>query len=144
MMSLNFAASRGSPGVVPQELGFGLARALGLEEATGALVVRVLPDGPADRAGILLKTLTPEFQASPGVEGRHGVVVAGVVPGTAAARTSLQPGDLTRELDRQPVASVEEFSRLARILEKGETALLFVQRGREKFFESIDVAGTRY
>ena len=43
---------RGWLGIVIQDLDRNLARSLGLDTPTGAIVARVLVDGPADQGGI--------------------------------------------------------------------------------------------
>lgn len=43
---------RGQLGVIIQEVSYDLAKAFGLERAHGALVVRIIPDGPASKAGL--------------------------------------------------------------------------------------------
>lgn len=215
-MIISFSVPTGYLGLVTQDLGLGLARALRLPNDSGALVVRVLPDGPADRAGVIrgdvitavngepipdrpalrrlvaqarpgseavlalnregrqfaltavvtrrpfgiarkprpesgadappgstlglvLKNLTPDLARELDLNGHCGVVVIRTLQGSPAASAGLRPGDLLRELNRNPVETVEEFARLAAGLGDDETALLFVQRGNDSFFTVFQV-----
>src|SRR5690606_20186392 len=54
--------------------------------------------------GIEVQPLTPELAESFGLEGRPGVVVAGLYRGGPAQRAGLQPGDLILSIDGQPAS----------------------------------------
>jgi serine protease Do len=75
--------------------------------------------------GVSVETLTPELTREYGVQGNtHGVLVRGVDSDSAAAQAGLQTGDVILEVNRHPVASVEEMNRYMK--ESGNTTLLFV------------------
>ncbi len=61
----NGTVSRGWLGVVIQELDRGLAESFGLEKPEGALVVRVMPDSPASKAGFEVGDVILEFNGEP-------------------------------------------------------------------------------
>ena len=68
----------------------------------------------------------------PRFQGTSGVLVTGVRPGSAAARTGLTQNDIIMAVNRQEVASVAELT--AALEQAGETAALRVQReGRQLF-----------
>jgi serine protease Do len=56
---------RGFIGVVPQDIDPGLARALNLESVTGALLVEVAPEGPAEQAGLHRGDVVLQFANKP-------------------------------------------------------------------------------
>lgn len=43
---------RGQLGVIIQEVSYGLAQSFGLDKASGALIAKILPGSPAERAGL--------------------------------------------------------------------------------------------
>lgn len=72
------------------------------------------PKGGVIWRGLRVTALTPELarQYQWGPQQLGGVVVIDVEENSPAQRAGLQVGDLILELDRQPVASVEEFQKL--------------------------------
>jgi len=56
---------RGSLGVQTQDLDARLARALGLEEGRGAVITQVVPDSPADKAGLLAGDVVVKLDGKP-------------------------------------------------------------------------------
>ena len=70
---------------------------------------------------------------APGVE---GVVITQVQPNTDAA-AKLQVGDVIQEINQQPIASVEEYEKVARTLRSDDKALLYIIRGRTRAFVVI-------
>ena len=73
------------------------------------------------------------------VKGQSGAVVADVRPGSAAENAGLQQGDLIQEMDRQPVRSADDLTRIVRGLKSGTTAALVVRRQTQTFFVPIEV-----
>jgi serine protease Do len=63
-----------------------------------------------------------------------GVVVTGIDPSSPKADSGLQKGDVIQEVNHQPVHNVAEFEQAMRKLEKGEGALLLVNRGGATLF----------
>jgi serine protease Do len=73
------------------------------------------------------------------LEGRQGVIVMDVKPGSFAADLMVQRGDVILSLNRKPVASVEDFNRLQGQLKSGQDVLLLIarrnmQRGFSTYF----------
>lgn len=92
--------------------------------------------------GIEVAELTTErmrqFQVD--YEGEEGVLVVGVDEGSTAARKDVQPGDLIRSVNRQPVPSVSEFNQVMDNIERDRPALFRMKRGRTSFFLAIPVS----
>ncbi len=88
--------------------------------------------GPLD--GLALQELTPELRNRLRLDSQvtDGVVVAGVEPGSPAARAGLRPGDVILEVDRQPVTSVKRFGQLWRDV-KGKALLLVHRQGATNY-----------
>jgi len=69
--------------------------------------------GEAPKLGLSLQTLTPELASSLGLPpGAQGAAITGVAPGSAAARAGLRPGEVILDMDRRPVTSADDVSRL--------------------------------
>jgi serine protease Do len=66
----------------------------------------------------------------------QGVIVAAIEPGAPAARV-LQPGDVIEEINRQPVASVADFQKIAQAIPAGDRLMLFICRGKVRSFVVI-------
>jgi serine protease Do len=67
----------------------------------------------APKLGLSLQTLTPEIASSLGLPpGARGVAIADVAGSSPAARAGLVPGDVILDVDRRPVTSADEASRL--------------------------------
>lgn len=76
--------------------------------------------------GFSVTNLTPGLARQIGVPPQtRGVVVTNVEPGSTAEEAGLQRGDVIQEVNRQPVASVEEFRRAS----ASGSGLLLVNRG---------------
>jgi serine protease Do len=91
------------------------------------------PPPPPDHEegfGVAWLGLTPEIARELRHEGTQGVVVARVLPGSAADRAGLSQGDIVVEADRNAVGSPAEVERA---LADGH-ALLRVARGSHTFF----------
>jgi serine protease Do len=56
------------------------------------------------------------------------VVVTNVEPESGAEKAGLAPGDLIREVNRNPVKSVKDFEKLSPAVKKGENVLTLIKR----------------
>src|SRR5881628_1172044 len=94
-----------------------------------AVAERPTAEGNAQPSlGLALQTLTPELARRLHLRVHAGVVVRGVEEDSPAANAGLQPGDVIAEIDRQPVASVDELERAIARRPPGSPALLLVHR----------------
>jgi len=65
---------------------------------------------------------------------QRGVVVTDVAPDSPAERAGLQPGDVIKEINRQTVDTVEDFSTAVAAARDQATLLLLVQRQNQQTF----------
>jgi Do/DeqQ family serine protease len=90
----------------------------------------------ATSRGLELAELTPDIARRIGYQGQSGVVVANVVPGSAADRAGLLRGDVIEEINRKPVSSLRQVEETF----GAGKSLLKVQRQGGTFFAAIESA----
>ena len=88
-----------------------------------------LPEKPAEW-GMTVEDITPELAQQLGLNpGEKGVVVSSVEPGSPAAEAGLQPGDVVKEVNRQPIQNTNGYSMVLEKVKEGENVLLLIKRG---------------
>ena len=93
---------------------------------------------PGDMLGVRVQTLTPDLAQRARVdEQTKGVVVMDVAPDSPAATAELEPGDVIVEVNRQEIASVDQYKKAIARLKKGGTALLRVRRGASASYVTV-------
>jgi len=91
-------------------------------------------------AGVAVQDLDHETVKELGIKGKtQGVVVTSVEPDSGADKAGLMPGDVIREINRQPVKSVKEFEKLSSAVKKGENVLMLINRRGASLFLSAKV-----
>jgi S1-C subfamily serine protease len=85
------------------------------------------PRGDARSFGASLGTV-PDYAG----DGRAGVLLAGVRPGSAAEKGGLQRGDLLVELAGKPVGDINDLMYVLQRAKPGETATAVVERDGKK------------
>jgi serine protease Do len=83
--------------------------------------------------------LTEELAQRYEIKDKTGVVVIDVEAGSLAEKEGIQIGDVVREVNRQPVRSVRDFNRVVEVIKTGDTVLLRLIRGENKFFVALKV-----
>ena len=78
--------------------------------------------------GLSLRNIAPEDRRRIGLDGKTGVIVAAVVPGSPAANAGIQPGDVILEVNRTPVSSVYGVKAEAAEVKGDKPLLLLVRR----------------
>jgi len=91
-------------------------------------------------AGAAVQDLDKDTAKELGVKGKaQGVVVTAVEPDSGAERAGLMPGDVIREINRQPVKSVKEFEKVSSAVKKGDNILILINRRGNALFLSAKV-----
>lgn len=93
--------------------------------------------------GIFVQDLTGELAGALGVEVKGGALVAEVVPGSAAARAGIEPGDVIVSVAELPVASAQDFHNIEGQLPVGQRAELEYLRDSRARSASLDVEALR-
>ena len=91
-------------------------------------------------AGVAVQNLDSDTAKELGLKGKtQGVVVTSVEPESGADKAGLMPGDVIREINRQPVKSVKEFEQVSSAVKKGENVLILINRRGASLFLSAKV-----
>ena len=86
------------------------------------------------RLGLQLQGMTGEIAEQLGYTGEGGVVVSGVEPGSQAARAGIERGCVITEVNRSPVASLQDLKEAMENAKTKETVLLNVEKnGRSRY-----------
>lgn len=87
-----------------------------------------------EKLGLSLQSLEPDMAARLGYdEAEKGVLVTGVESGSKADKAGVQQGDLVKEINRKPVAGMEEFRKQLNKVKKGDPIMLLLKRGQSGF-----------
>jgi serine protease Do len=98
---------------------------------------------PKNTLGIEVGNLTPEIAQQLGYTQDQGVVITRIDPSSIAALTGLKKGALILSVNRQKIASVEEFNRALAQAPKDRPVLLQVKQGDLYLFLSLQTQGMR-
>ena len=91
-------------------------------------------------AGVAVQDLDRDTAKELGIKGKaQGVVVTSVEPESGAEKAGLMPGDVIREINRQPVKSVKEFEKVSSAVKKGDNVLILINRRGASLFLSAKV-----
>ncbi len=84
--------------------------------------------------GLSVQNLTVDLAEKLGHTSDEGVLIAGVAPGSVAAKAGLSKGDLILEVENQPIHSVAEFkSAVERALGEDKVLLLIKHEGQARY-----------
>ncbi len=93
--------------------------------------------------GVTVRKVTPEMADRLDMPAGKGVIVQDVKPNSFAEDINLGRGDIILEINKQPVNSEEEFSRIESNLKSGQDVVFLVrQRGSSRQDGTIFLAGT--
>jgi serine protease Do len=91
-----------------------------------------------EKLGFTVQDLTPDIASRLGYQNESGVVITGVMPGTAAADAGLRSGALILEVNRKPVRNTKEFHEAMKG-KPGKIVLLLVQEGSSSMYVTLRV-----
>ncbi len=98
--------------------------------------------------GVYLQDLTPQLATALGLEGQHGAVVNGFVPGSSARAAGVAMEDVIVSLEGRPIESARALTRLVGLHRPGELVRLGVVHGhapasvKVRLGERTDLEGT--
>jgi serine protease Do len=79
-------------------------------------------------SGLALENLDQDTARELGLNVKQGVVVRRVEPRSEAEKAGLVAGDIMKEMNRQPITSVEDFQKVSLDVEKGSNVLFLINR----------------
>jgi serine protease Do len=95
------------------------------------------------KLGVTVRKVTPEMADRLDMPAGKGVIVQDVKPGSFAEDVNLGRGDIVLEINKQPVNSEDDFSRIESSLKSGQDVVFLVrQRGSARQDGTIFLAGT--
>lgn len=95
------------------------------------------------RFGVTVRGITSDMADRLDIPAGKGVIVQDVKPGSFAEDTGLSRGDVILEINKQPVNSENDFSRIEATLKSGQDVVFLVrQRGAGRQDGTIFLAGT--
>jgi len=124
--------TRGQLGVQIQAMSRDNAKALGLADASGALVARVEPGSAAQKAGIQRMDVINRVNGQPINDSSDlPPIIGAMTPGTkvAAREAGLRPGDVILAVGRNDVGSAGALNAQLRSLKAGQAVMLLIRRG---------------
>jgi serine protease Do len=87
--------------------------------------------------GLELQDMTPQMGRQRGMTGESGVMIVGVQPDSPAERAGLQRGDVIREVNRQPVQSVQDVRDAIAKAGSQDSLVLLVKRDQGSLFVAM-------
>jgi serine protease Do len=83
--------------------------------------------------GVSVQPVTPELAKSFGLDSERGALVAEVVPGSPAEKSSFKEGDIILEFDGHAIKEMNELPRVVAVTPVGKKVKVLVQReGRQE------------
>lgn len=93
-----------------------------------------------DILGLTVQTLTKEVGQSLGIsEKQKGVVVTNISPQSVAFSKGVRKGDVIVEVNRQNVATAQDYMNIAKTLKKGSSVLLLIVRKQGTLFLAFEL-----
>jgi serine protease Do len=89
--------------------------------------------GRSDEIGIRVANITQDIARRFNITETDGVLVVDVDPEGEAADAGITPGDVIKEINRQPVKSVKEYAEAIGKIKKGESVKIFIWRDKVGF-----------
>ena len=87
--------------------------------------------------GLTVEEITPDIAEDLGLEHTHGVVITDVVPDGLGEDAGFQPGDIVREINRQPVRNLSDYRKIMASAPHGKSILFLVQREESSIFLAL-------
>ncbi|MBI4654483.1 MAG: DegQ family serine endoprotease [Nitrospirae bacterium] len=98
------------------------------------------PTEENELAGFTVMGITPEIAKQLGLsKDEKGVVIISVESDSAAEESGLRKGDVIQEVNKKRISNLAEFNKITYHIKEGDTVLLFVNRGGQKFYVTLRI-----
>ena len=87
--------------------------------------------------GLTVEEINPEITESLGLSRGHGVVITDVEPDSLGDEAGFQPGDIVREINRQPVRDLSDYRKIMASAAHSRSILFLVQREDNTIFLAL-------
>jgi serine protease Do len=104
---------------------------------------RTLQVTPVEFPPRLIESLAWERLGLRVKDGKSGLAISGVRPGSAAQEIGLEPGDVILKVNNQPVPNPDAFREALLTARRGRSVLLLVRRGRYGYHITLPFQGQR-
>jgi serine protease Do len=93
-----------------------------------------------EKLGFSVQTLDKELAAQLGLDpDEKGVVITEINPASTAYSAGLRQGDLIKQVNRKPIVTVNDFSKVVSKLGPGDTILIYAKRKSNRFFVAFEI-----
>ena len=87
--------------------------------------------------GLTVEQITPDIAEDLGLEQTRGVVITAVAPDGLGDEAGFQPGDIVREINRQPVRDLSDYRKIMASAAQSKSLLFLVQREDNTIFLAL-------
>ena len=87
--------------------------------------------------GLTVEQITPDIAEDLGLEQTRGVVITAVAPDGLGDEAGFQPGDIVREINRQPVRNLSDYRKIIASAAQSKNILFLVQREDNTIFLAL-------
>jgi serine protease Do len=94
------------------------------------------------KLGVTVQNITRDLAEKLSIPPNKGVIVTEVKPGSFADDAGLSRGDVILEINRQPINSDDDFSKVQQSLKSGQDVVFLVRQGRGRSQGTIFLGGT--
>jgi len=95
------------------------------------------------RVGLALGDLTRNSSRELGIMVKHGVVVMQVQPGSAAAQSGIQKGDVIYQINRRSIRNLQDFKKLTNKAKGGDVLQIMLDRHGDQVFTILRIPRVR-
>ncbi len=109
------------------------------ELASDALTSANTPTETVEKFGMSVQALTPEIAEQLDYEEKSGVIVSDIESEGPAAEAGIRRGDLIKEINKQPIESLDDYNNAMTSLKDEKSFLALIKRGENTIYVVVAV-----
>ncbi len=86
---------------------------------------------PEDSLGLKVTEITPEIAKRYDLSGVKGIMITSVAPDSKAFKAGFKQGDVIEEINHEPVTSIDDYEKIIKDADKGDTLFFKIRRPYE-------------